>query len=106
MLKINNLTKRFGGLAAVNNVSIEFDANKINAIIGPNGAGKSTFFNLVAGAMAPTEGSIEYQGMDITGMACDRIARLGIARTFQTTSLFDESTMLDNLIVGHRLQGR
>ena len=69
MLKINNLTKRFGGLAAVNNVSIEFDANKINAIIGPNGAGKSTFFNLVAGAMAPTEGSIEYQGMDITGMA-------------------------------------
>ena len=104
MLKIHNLTKRFGGLAAVNNVSIEFEANKINAIIGPNGAGKSTFFNLVAGAMAPTEGRIEYQGMDITGMACDRIARLGIARTFQTTMLFDQSTVLDNLIVGHRLR--
>ena len=104
MLKINNLTKRFGGLAAVNNVSIEFEANKINAIIGPNGAGKSTFFNLVAGAMPPTEGTIEYQGMNITGMACDRIARLGIARTFQTTMLFEESTVLDNLIVGHRLR--
>ena len=54
--------------------------------------------------MAPTEGRIEYQGMDITGMACDRIARLGIARTFQTTMLFDQSTVLDNLIVGHRLR--
>ncbi|MDX1805268.1 MAG: ATP-binding cassette domain-containing protein, partial [Alcanivorax sp.] len=70
MLKIENLTKRFGGLAAVSNVSVDFEAGKINAIIGPNGAGKSTFFNLVAGAMAPTEGRIQFQGMDITGMAC------------------------------------
>ncbi|KAF0806217.1 high-affinity branched-chain amino acid ABC transporter ATP-binding protein [Alcanivorax xiamenensis] len=104
MLKISNLTKRFGGLAAVNNVSVEFPANQVNAIIGPNGAGKSTFFNLVAGAMPPSEGRIEYQGMDITGMAPDRIARLGVARTFQTTMLFDQSTVLDNLIVGHRLR--
>ncbi|ARB45347.1 MULTISPECIES: ABC transporter ATP-binding protein [Alloalcanivorax] len=104
MLKISNLTKRFGGLAAVNNVSVEFPANQVNAIIGPNGAGKSTFFNLVAGAMPPSEGKIEYQGMDITGMAPDRIARLGVARTFQTTMLFDQSTVLDNLIVGHRLR--
>ena len=58
MLKINNLTKRFGGLAAVNDVSVEFAAGQINAIIGPNGAGKTTFFNLVAGAMPPTSGSI------------------------------------------------
>ncbi|ASK36410.1 ABC transporter ATP-binding protein [Alloalcanivorax mobilis] len=104
MLKINNLTKRFGGLAAVNNVSVEFPANQINAIIGPNGAGKTTFFNLVAGAMPPTEGSIEFNGVDITGLAPDRIARLGVARTFQTTMLFDKSTVLDNLIVGHRLR--
>ena len=104
MLKINNLTKRFGGLAAVNDVSVEFAAGQINAIIGPNGAGKTTFFNLVAGAMPPSEGSIEFQGMDVTGMSPDRIARLGIARTFQTTMLFDQSTVLDNLIVGHRLR--
>jgi len=104
MLKISNLTNRFGGLAAVQNVSLEFPANQVNAIIGPNGAGKSTFFNLVAGAMPPSEGKIEYQGMDITGMAPDRIARLGVARTFQTTMLFDQSTVLDNLIVGHRLR--
>lgn len=104
MLKINNLTKRFGGLAAVNNVSVEFPANQVNAIIGPNGAGKSTFFNLVAGSMPPSSGNIEFKGMDITGMAPDRIARLGVARTFQTTMLFNQSTVLDNLIVGHRLR--
>ena len=104
MLSIKNLTKRFGGLAAVNDVSVDFNAGQINAIIGPNGAGKTTFFNLVAGAMPPSEGRIEFQGIDVTGMAPDRIARLGIARTFQTTMLFDQSTVLDNLIVGHRLR--
>ena len=88
MLKIKNLTKRFGGLAAVNDVSVEFNTGQINAIIGPNGAGKTTFFNLVAGAMPPSSGSIEFNGMDVTGMAPDRLARLGIARTFQTTKLF------------------
>ncbi len=104
LLKISNLTKRFGGLAAVNDVSVTFEAGKINAIIGPNGAGKTTFFNLVAGAMPTSDGSIEFQGMDVTGMSPDRIARLGIARTFQTTMLFEQSTVLDNLIVGHRLR--
>ena len=104
MLEISNLTKRFGGLAAVNNVSVEFEADGINAIIGPNGAGKSTFFNLVAGTLPPSSGRIVYKGIDITGLAPDRIARLGIARTFQTTMLFEQSTVLDNLIVGHRLR--
>ncbi len=104
MLKIDHLTKQFGGLAAVNDVSVEFAAHQVNAIIGPNGAGKTTFFNLVAGAMAPTRGRIEFKGKDIAGRAPDRIARLGIARTFQTTMLFEESTVLDNLIVGHRLR--
>ena len=104
MLSIRNLTKRFGGLAAVNDVSVEFGANQINAIIGPNGAGKTTFFNLVAGAMPPTEGVIEYKGQDLAGKSPDSIARLGVARTFQTTMLFKESTVLDNLIVGHRLR--
>jgi ABC-type branched-subunit amino acid transport system ATPase component len=104
MLSIRNLTKRFGGLAAVNDVSVEFPANQINAIIGPNGAGKTTFFNLIAGAMPPTEGVIEYKGQNLAGKSPDSIARLGVARTFQTTMLFEESTVLDNLIVGHRLR--
>lgn len=104
MLKISGLTKRFGGLAAVNDVSVEFIKGGVNAIIGPNGAGKSTFFNLVAGAIAPTSGTILYDGQDITGLRSDKVARLGIGRTFQATNLFEQATVLDNLIVGHRLR--
>ncbi|MEY1662136.1 ABC transporter ATP-binding protein [Isoalcanivorax beigongshangi] len=98
------MTKRFGGLAAVNDVSVEFIKGGVNAIIGPNGAGKSTFFNLVAGAIAPTSGTILYDGQDITGLRSDKVARLGIGRTFQATNLFEQATVLDNLIVGHRLR--
>ena len=104
MLKTRNLTKMFGGLAAIKDVSVTFETGKINAIIGPNGAGKSTFFNLVAGAYKPTSGCIEIDGKDVTHLRCDLIARLGVGRTFQTTNLFDQSTVLDNLIVGHRLR--
>ncbi|WP_111493298.1 ABC transporter ATP-binding protein [Marinobacter bohaiensis] len=104
MLKIENLTKMFGGLAAVNDVSVEFEANKVNAIIGPNGAGKSTFFNLVAGTHKPTSGRIILDGEDITPLRCDFIAQRGVGRTFQTTNLFEQATVLDNLIVGHRLR--
>lgn len=104
MLEIHGLTKRFGGLAAVNDVSVAFADNCVNAIIGPNGAGKSTFFNLIAGAIQPSSGRIDYRGTNIAGLAPDRIARLGIARTFQSTHLFDQATVLDNLIVGHRLR--
>ncbi|MDX1633953.1 MAG: ABC transporter ATP-binding protein [Marinobacter sp.] len=106
MLEVSNLTKRFGGLAAVNDVSVRFEANKVNAIIGPNGAGKSTFFNLIAGTHKPTSGRIVLDGVDITEEPCDQIARLGVARTFQTTNLFEQATVLDNLIVGHRLRTR
>jgi len=106
MLEIRNLTKRFGGLAAVNDVSTTIERGKINAIIGPNGAGKTTFFNLVAGTINPTTGSISYQGRDITDLRADQVALLGISRTFQTTTLFDMATVLDNLIVGHRLRTR
>ncbi|MEQ5835064.1 ABC transporter ATP-binding protein [Marinobacter halodurans] len=104
MLKIENLTKMFGGLAAVNDVSVEFEANRINAIIGPNGAGKSTFFNLVAGTHKPTSGRIILDGEDITPLRCDYIAQRGVGRTFQTTNLFEQASVLDNLIVGHRLR--
>ena len=106
MLEIHNLTKRFGGLTAVHDVSIAFERNRINAIIGPNGAGKTTFFNLISGAMPPTSGKIIFDGQDVTGLRADQVAQLGISRTFQTTTLFDRATVLDNLIVGHRLRTR
>ena len=106
MLRIENLTKMFGGLAAVKDISVEFEANKVNAIIGPNGAGKSTFFNLVSGTHKPSSGRIILDGEDITTLRCDHIARRGVGRTFQTTNLFEQASVLDNLIVGHRLRTR
>jgi len=106
MLDIESLTKRFGGLTAVNDVSARFARGTINAIIGPNGAGKTTFFNLISGAIRPTSGRILFDGQDVTGLRADQAARLGMARTFQTTALFDTATVLDNLIVGHRLRTR
>lgn len=104
MLKVEHLAKMFGGLAAVNDVSVDFEAGKINAIIGPNGAGKSTFFNLISGLNQPTSGRILLDGTDVTNMPSDKVARLGVGRTFQTTNLFEQASVLDNLIVGHRLR--
>jgi branched-chain amino acid transport system ATP-binding protein len=104
MLEIRDLTKRFGGLMAVNSVSTTVEQGKINAIIGPNGAGKTTFFNLISGTHAPTAGTITLQGQDVTGWRADQVAQLGVSRTFQTTALFDMASVLDNLIVGHRLR--
>nr|WP_315249635.1 ABC transporter ATP-binding protein [uncultured Duganella sp.] len=106
MLDMTCITKRFGGLTAVNDVSVRFEAGTINAIIGPNGAGKTTFFNLASGALPPTSGRIVLDGRDVTGLRADQVARLGIARTFQSTTLFDNASVLDNLIVGHRLRTR
>jgi branched-chain amino acid transport system ATP-binding protein len=104
MLEVHGLNKRFGGLAAVRDVDTLFERGQISAIIGPNGAGKTTFFNLVSGSHKPTSGRIVFDGTDVTGMRPDQVARLGVARTFQTTHLFDNATVLDNLIVGHRLR--
>jgi branched-chain amino acid transport system ATP-binding protein len=104
MLKIESLTKQFGGLAAVRDVSVSFEKGKINAIIGPNGAGKTTFFNLISGVHRPTSGRIIFNGHDVTNFRADQVAQLGVSRTFQSTHLFDRATVLDNLIVGHRLR--
>lgn len=104
MLQIEHLTKKFGGLAAVNDVSTTIEVGKVNAIIGPNGAGKTTFFNLISSTHKPSSGTITFNGRDVTSLRPDQVARLGIARTFQTTALFDQATVLDNLIVGHRLR--
>ena len=103
-LETKNLTKRFGGNTAVNHVDFSIEQGKINAIIGPNGAGKSTFFNLISGFHPPTSGQVIFKGKDITKLPSNKIAELGVARTFQTTNLFDQATVLDNVIVGHRLR--
>jgi branched-chain amino acid transport system ATP-binding protein len=104
MLEAHGVSKRFGGLAAVRNVTTRIERGRVNAIIGPNGAGKTTFFNLISGYHRPTSGRILFEGVDVTHQRPDQVAQLGIARTFQATSLFDQATVLDNLIVGHRLR--
>jgi ABC-type branched-subunit amino acid transport system ATPase component len=103
LLEVNNLTKHFAGLAAVNHVSIQVREGEILAIVGPNGAGKSVLFGLISGLLRPTSGQIHLQGEEITGLKPHRIATKGIARTFQTTSLFDQLRVVDNLAIGHRL---
>lgn len=103
-LETKQLTKRFGGLVAVNHVDFSIEEGKINAIIGPNGAGKSTFFNLISGFHQPTSGEVLFKGKDIAKLPANKIAELGIARTFQTTNLFEQSTVLDNVFIGHRLR--
>uniref|UniRef100_E6PRF0 High-affinity branched-chain amino acid transport ATP-binding protein livG (LIV-I protein G) n=1 Tax=mine drainage metagenome TaxID=410659 RepID=E6PRF0_9ZZZZ len=106
MLEIDDIGVRFGGLAAVDGVSTCIRQGSITAIIGPNGAGKTTFFNLISGVYKPTRGRIRFGGQSVTGLRPDRMARLGVARTFQSTQLFDHASVLDNLIVGHRLRTR
>ncbi|MDN3428037.1 ABC transporter ATP-binding protein [Microbacterium sp. APC 3898] len=103
-IEVKGITKKFGGLTAVDNVDFEIEQGKITAIIGPNGAGKSTFFNLINGFHKPTSGRILFEGKDITKIPVHKGAHLGIARTFQTTHLFEQSTVVDNVIVGHRLR--
>ncbi|WP_028219813.1 ABC transporter ATP-binding protein [Paraburkholderia oxyphila] len=106
MLEISTLSKRFGGLTAVSDVSTRIEEGCINAIIGPNGAGKTTFFNLISGMYRPSTGTIRLRGQDVTGLRADQMARLGVARTFQATALFETASVLENLIVGHRLRTR
>lgn len=103
-LETKQLTKQFGGLVAVNHVDFAIEKGKINAIIGPNGAGKSTFFNLISGVHKPTSGQVIFKDVDVSNIASNQIAKLGVARTFQTTNLFEKSTVFDNVVVGHRLR--
>lgn len=102
LLKTEALTKNFGGLTALNKVSFEIREGEIVAIIGPNGAGKSTFFNLISGFYPSSSGTISFMGKDMTRTQTHEFARKGIGRTFQTTNLFTDSTVLDNLIIGYR----
>lgn len=100
LLKIDNLTKRFGGLVAVDQVSFEVTAGTITALIGPNGAGKSTTFNLITGALPATSGSVTFAGRDLAGIKPHEVVSLGMARTFQHVKLRPTMTLLENVMLG------
>jgi branched-chain amino acid transport system ATP-binding protein len=106
LLEARDLTRSFGGLAAVRGVSFAVSPQEIVALIGPNGAGKTTLFNLITGFLGPTGGEVFYQGRRITGLSAWRVASLGMIRTFQNLVVFHETTVLENVMVGcHRWTG-
>ena len=96
ILSIEDLTKHFGGLAAVEDVSLEVRVGELHAIIGPNGAGKTTLINLLSGELAPSSGAIRFRGEDITRLTPEKRSRLGIGRTFQKTNVFSSFSALEN----------
>ncbi|WP_210321245.1 ABC transporter ATP-binding protein [Aquibium microcysteis] len=99
-LELHGVMKRFGGLVAVNEVSLTVEQGQIYSLIGPNGAGKTTLFNLISAVFRPTEGRILFQGQDLTRLPTHALARLGIARTFQNLAVFKHETVVNNLLVG------
>lgn len=100
LLEVHKLTKRFGGLVAVNDVSMGIEQGSISAIIGPNGAGKTTFFNLLTGIYRPDEGEIRFDGRSLVGFRPDQVNAAGMARTFQSIRLFPGMTVIENIMVG------
>jgi branched-chain amino acid transport system ATP-binding protein len=106
ILELTDLTKRFGGLLAVDKVSLHIKRGEVFALIGPNGAGKTTLFNNVTGLFQPTSGRVVFDGRDITGSKPHEVARWGIARTFQNIRLFDYMSCLDNVRVGRHVRMR
>ena len=103
LLKLENITQRFGGLTAIADVSIHVDKGEIVGLIGPNGAGKTTTFNVITGVYNPTEGRVFYRGKEITGEAIHRVTAVGMARTFQNIRLFKSLSILDNVKIGMHL---
>ena len=99
LLAIDRLTKAFGGVRAVDDLSLEVEAGALICVIGPNGCGKSTLFNLITGAFPPTSGTVRFDGVDITGWPPHRIARLGIGRKFQVPGIYPDLTVAENLDV-------
>jgi ABC-type branched-subunit amino acid transport system ATPase component len=106
LLEIANITKDFGGLEALHEVSLQVNAGEIVSLIGPNGAGKTTLFNCITGTMPPDRGSIKFQGTELVGLQPHEVARQGIARTFQHIRLFNRMTVQDNVMVGNDYKGR
>lgn len=102
MLKVANLTKRFGGLVAVNDLSFTLEEGEILSIIGPNGAGKSTCFKLILSFLSPSSGTIHFDGHDISGIGIHAVVKLGIVRTFQENTTFKDMTVRDAVVLGHQ----
>ena len=105
-LEVRRLSKHFGGLAAVDDLSFTVERGGIVGLIGPNGAGKTTAFNLITGQLAPTAGEVRFKGRRITGLAPYDIARMGLVRTFQSTVLYAESSVLENVLRGCAVRSR
>jgi len=103
VLKLENITMKFGGVVAANDINIDVEKGKIVALIGPNGAGKTTAFNVVTGVYTPTIGNVYLNDEKITGLAPDKITKKGIARTFQNIRLFKDLTVLDNILIATHL---
>jgi len=99
ILEARNISKVFSGFRAIDDASVAIEEGHVHAIIGPNGAGKTTFFNVLSGFLIPTSGTITFQGQDITPLGPERVARLGLIRSFQITSIFPHLTVLDNVKV-------
>jgi branched-chain amino acid transport system ATP-binding protein len=104
ILNVRDLTKRYGGLTAVNEVSFDVEEGEILSIIGPNGAGKSTIFKLISSFITPTRGEVTFNGEVISGLAPHTVARKGVVRTFQETTIFKGMTARDSVIVAHHLR--
>ena len=106
ILEADGITKRFGGLVAVDEVSFGVSKGKIKALIGPNGAGKSTALNMLSGIYHPTAGKIRVKGRELNGRPAHCFARIGVARTFQTVQLFGNMTVVENVMMGLHIKGR
>ena len=106
ILDIAALTRRFGGLIAIDDVSTAIDSGEIRGIIGPNGAGKTTLLNMISGHLRPSSGRFRLAGHDITGLRADKLAAMGVRRTFQNVRLFGDMTVLGNVLVGLHANGR
>ncbi|CAE6768094.1 Lipopolysaccharide export system ATP-binding protein LptB [Paraburkholderia nemoris] len=100
LLDVRGVTRRFGGLTAVNGVDLSIAEGELVSVIGPNGAGKSTLFNLITGLDTPDAGSVQFDGRDITGVRPEKLAALGLARTFQHGRVFGNLSVLDNVLIG------
>src|SRR5437868_13853430 len=107
LLELDELTRRFGGLTAVDHVSMRVAEGEVRAVIGPNGAGKSTLFNLITGILEPSHGTVRFAGENVTGLSAPRISQRGLARTFQLTALFPEMSARENVrLAAHAREAR
>ena len=106
MLEVRNLFRHFGGLVAVSDLSFSVGEQEIRGLIGPNGAGKTTTFNVISGFYPPSSGKVLFRGEDVSGMRTSAIAARGLVRTFQATTLFQELTVMENVLVGCHLHAR